>query len=246
MSKQTGLGQVFLIDGYNLSGDVGSIDECAGGHGLLDVTGVNKSAVERILAMRDGRMGFSAWWNTTALYSYAALTALPTTDRNITWALGTTRGNPAACLVAKQIDLAATRGTDGGLGMKVTAQANGYGLDWGHQLSTGVETITSAANGTAVDLTTASTDFGAIAFLQVTAFTGTSCTFHIEDSNTGSSNWVDVAGLAFSAASGRTSQRVASTSATANIRQYVRFVSAGTFSSCTFHMAIIRPSVALT
>jgi hypothetical protein len=115
-------------------------------------------------------------------------------------------------------------------------------------MTTGVQTITGAANGTGTDLTIASSDFGAVAYLQVTTVTGTSVTFHIEDS-ANDVDYTDIAGMAFSAvtpASAPIAQRIASTSATANIRRYVRWVAAGTFNPASFQLVFIRPLVALS
>ncbi|MDX3643099.1 hypothetical protein P1P70_27595, partial [Streptomyces sp. MB09-02B] len=75
----------------------------------------------------------------------------PTTDRHMLWATGTTLGDPAACMVGKQIDYNPTRGADGSLTISVSSQANAYGLEWGDLLTAGQRTDTGAANGTAAE-----------------------------------------------------------------------------------------------
>ena len=249
MAKISGVaGQCLAVHGYNLSGDAGAIDTCSGGHSVSDTTGIDKSAVERLALLRDGNLSYSAWWDTAALSMYAAISTLPTTDRIVSWGLGVARGDRAACMTAKQVDFAVSRGADGGLGAKINCVANAFGLDWGYQLSTGVQTITSAANGTGVDLVDVSSDFGAIAYLHVMSVTGTSVTFHIEDS-ADNIDFEDIEGVAFAAvtaAAAPTAQRVVSTLTTTNVRRYVRLVSAGTFTAATFHLAFIRPLAALS
>lgn len=152
MTKQSGLGQAFYLGGYNLSGDTGSGDEIGCGlAGTQDVTGIDKSAYERVGLLRDGRLNWTSFFNPSAAQAHAVLSTLPTTDRHMMWATGTTIGDPAACMVGKQIDYNPTRGADGSLTISVSSQANAYGLEWGDLLTAGQRTDTGAADGTAVE-----------------------------------------------------------------------------------------------
>lgn len=65
MAKQSGLGDNFYIGGYDLSGDIASVDKVSGGPALLDVTPVNKSAHARIAGLRDGSLSFTSFWEST-------------------------------------------------------------------------------------------------------------------------------------------------------------------------------------
>lgn len=150
MSKQSGLGDGLLVDGTDLSGDTGSLGRIGGGPASLEVTGINKSAMERIGGLRDGGIDWSSWFNPASGAAHAKLSTLPTTNRIITYQRGTSLGSPAACLVGKQIDYAPTRGDDGAMTIALQAQANGFGLEWGKQLTAGTRTDTGAANGTGV------------------------------------------------------------------------------------------------
>jgi len=92
---------------------------------------------------------------------------------------------------------------------------------------------------------TAVTAFGAQAYLQVTAFTGTDVTVKIQDSADNSS-FADVTGLTFTATTAaHTTQRIA-TANTATIRRYLRAVTttSGGFSSATFAVVLVRNSIA--
>ncbi len=48
MGKQSGLGDNFYIDGYDVSGDISTLDGASQPLALLDYTGVDKFAHERV------------------------------------------------------------------------------------------------------------------------------------------------------------------------------------------------------
>lgn len=312
MTKSNGLGDNFYIGGYDISGDVNSLGKIATPVGTLDVTGIDKSAHERLYGLRDGAIDFTAYWNPAR--AHVVLSTLPRTDTLTTYCRGTTLGNPAASMWAKQINYDPTRGTDGSLTAAVSAAANSYGLEWGNQLTAGLRTDAAATNGTSFDsaqglatpsvpasgtpvtntsplpvtvvitggtmtavvingvtvgagagtytlpaggtitLTytvaptwtwTAVTAFGAQAYLQVTAFTGTDVTVKVQDSADNAS-FADVTGLTFTqTTAGHTFQRIATTN-TATIRRYVRAVTVttGGFTSVTFSVAFVRNPIA--
>jgi hypothetical protein len=243
MSKQSGLGDNLYIAGYDLSGDINSV-KLAAPTGVQDVTGIDKSAFERIGLVRDGSIEYKAFFNPTR--AHPRLSLLPTTDQVLTYCRGTALGGPAACLVAKQLNYDGTRADSGEFSFAVSAVSNGYGMEWGNQLTAGLRTDTGATNGTGID-TTASLAFGAQAYLQVTAFTGTDCTVKIQDSADNVS-FADVAGLGFTQiTAGPASERIA-TGGSATIRRYLRAVTVttGGFSSITFSVAINKNPVAVT
>ncbi len=243
MSKQAGLGDRLFVAGYNLSGDIGSLGTIGGGPSPGDVTGIDVEAMERIGLIRDGRIEFSSFFNPTR--AHPVLAALPTSDVVMTYCRGAALGGPAAAMVAKQPNYDGTRAQDGSFTFSVQALANGYGLQWGRQGTAGIRTDTTASNGSSVDFGTGSTAFGLVAFLHVFAVTGTSVTVKIQESsdNGAGDAWADVTGGALTAATGITSQRIA-TSATQTVERYLRVVTTGTFSNAQFAVAIMRPDVA--
>src|SRR5881296_1841135 len=149
MAKTSGLSDNFYIGGYDLSGDVGSLSKIGGGMAVLDVTAINKSAHERIGALRDGAIDFHSFFNTAAGQEHPVLSALPTTDVIASYFRGTTLGNPAASMVAKQVNYDPTRATGGSLTVATNTVANGYGLEWGVQLTPGNFTSSSSLTGNA-------------------------------------------------------------------------------------------------
>lgn len=145
------MGDNFYVSGVDLSGDTASLGEIGGSIGLIDVTGINKSAFERIGGIRDGRIEWVSHFNDATSQEHPTLSTLVTTDRILTYCRGTTLGNPAASLVGKQLNYDATRADDGKLTFAVRAEANAFGIEWGKQLTAGKRTDTTATNGTAVE-----------------------------------------------------------------------------------------------
>jgi hypothetical protein len=237
VAKTSGLTDNLLVGGYDLSGDVGSLEKIAGGIATIDVTGINKSAYERLGGQRDGGIDFTAFWNVSAAQAHAVLSTLPTADVYLQYLRGTTLGNPAACLIAKQIDYAPTRASSGELTAKISAASNAYGIEWGEQLTAGLRTDTAATNGTGID-GTASSSFSWQAYLQSTALTGTSCTVTIQDSADNAA-WANVTSGAFTAFTGPGAQRLAGAGG-AILRRYVRAITTGTFTVATFSCVIVR------
>ena len=251
MTKESGLGDNLWIDQYDLSGDVNSLGAIACPVSVQDNTqGIKKSAVERLVLKSDGKIDLTSLFNVDntagAEGAHNALSGLPATDRQITYARGTTIGNAAASMISKQVNYDGTRADDGSFMFTVNAVANGYGLEWGQQLTAGLRTDGSATSpSTGIDLgsSPASYDFGWVAYLHVFAFTGTSVTVTLQDSANNSA-FTSLTGGAFTAATARGVQRLASSSATATVRRYVRAITTGTFSNAIFAVNFVRYEVA--
>ena len=242
MPKQSGLGDQLYVAGFDLSGDIGSIASIGGGNKPLETTGIDKSGYERLGGERDGQLEFSAFFNPDPAQAHPVLSALPTADVIISYFRGTTLGNGAASLVGKQIGYDGSRNEDGSLTFKVAAQANGFGLEWGRMLTAGKRTDSAPTNGTGVDLVAVSTSFGWQSYLHVFAFAGTSVTVTLQDSADDIS-YANLAGGAFTAATGVTSQRLGGAGG-ATVRRYLRAITSGTFSNAVFAVTFIRNDVA--
>ena len=239
MAKKTGLGANCYIGGYDLSNDIGAINGFAHERGLLPVTGLDKSAVERVPGLYTGSIDFTGFFNDAALAAHVILKTLPTADTQAMLLQGTTLGDRSAGMLAKQVGYAWVRGADGSLGIQVQALSTGGDmLNWGQSLTAGKRSDSAATNGTGVNMvdpTSGDTNFGAVLYLQVFSFTGTSCTVSIEESNDDGSGdaYAAVTGGGFAAATGITHERL-ETSLTQTVEDWLRAVSAGTFSECTF------------
>jgi len=237
MSKQSGLGATFLISGHDLSGDVGSLDSISGGPAPLDVTGIKSFATERIGGLRSGDLQFTSWFNIGTGQEHAVLKTLPATDViGSGYFASPAIGNPAFSINGKQLNYDPTRGADGSLSFKIEVQSNSYGLEWGELLTAGLITDTTATTHTSKD-EAAGTSFGAQAYLQVTAITGTSVTVKVRHS-TDNSTFTDL--IAFTAATTAGAQRVA---VTGTVDRYIEVVTSGTFTSATFAVMFARNTV---
>jgi len=243
MAKQSGLGDRLFVDGVDVSGDIGSLSSISGRQALLDVTAINQSAYERIGGLRDGQISFSAFMNDSAGQAHERFSALPTADVLASYLRGTGIGSPMASLAAKQVNYDATRGSDGALTWTIDCQGQGFGLEWGEQLTAGIRTDTTATSpATGLD-TTASASFGLQAYLHVFDFTGTSVTVTLQDSADNSTFAAIGSGVSFAAASAVGAQRIATVN-TQTVRRYVRAITTGTFTNAEFAVQLVKNSVA--
>lgn len=241
MAKASGLGGNLYLNGYDLSGDVGMVSSIRDSQSLLDVTGIDKSAIERIPGLGDGAISFTAFFNDAALGEHAALSGRGSGDKIVTYAVDTTIGKAGWALVGKQVDYAGSRGADGSFALTVDVQtSDGEGNRGGEMLTAGKRTDTGATTGTTVN-SLAATALGACLYLHVFSFAGTDATVKIEDSANGSA-WTDLASASFTAiTSAPTSQRIA-LAAGATVRQYLRATTttATSFTSLVFAVIACR------
>ena len=310
--KTSGLGDNFYIGGYDLSGDVASLDQISGGPALFDWTPVSAEAMVRGGGLRSGSMQFTSffeysgsasapsfpstgvaqvstylvpvlvvisggsvsdvtingssvgssdgayllpalgsvtvtytgtpsWTWTTVGTEHDALSPLPRTDTIASYFRGTTLLNPAACINGKQLNYDPTRDNTGNLTLKVEVQSNGYGLEWGRQITAGLRTDTTGTTGTAVDDNGAGTTLGAQAYLQLTAFDGTSVDVKIQHCTTSGGTYADLIDFGSLSAIGAVRGTAAGT-----VNRYLKVVTSGTFDYATFAVAFMRNDVAVT
>ena len=239
MAKKSGLGQQIFVDGYDLSGDVATIDNAGSPRNLLEITAVNASGIERLVGLSDGNLSVSSWFNDATEQEHAAFSGLATTDRIVTWAFGATRGDVAACLVAKQLNYDGTRGTDGSLSFSVDTQADGISLDWCNTLTTGKETHSSAGSSTSRD-DGAATTAGMVAYLEITDCDSGTPTVQIqESSDNGSSDaWANC--MVFSSVGYASAPTAERSTMSGTVKRYLRVTTTGTFSNLDFCVSTRR------
>lgn len=232
MAKETGLGANFYLDGYDLSGDTGSLESISKALNPIAQTGIDKLAYERQAGQLTGKIDWTSFFNPTN--AHPPLRLLPRTDRVACYWHRPLLGAPVASMVCKQTDYAGTRDEAGALTFKVATLSNAWWLDWGLGLTVGKRTDGAGANGTGVDFS-AGFAFGLQAYLQVFAFTGTSVTVKLQQSsdNGVGDAFTDVTGGAFTLVTGQTAERIA-TSRTQSVERYLRVVTTGTFSNLVF------------
>jgi hypothetical protein len=249
MTKQTGIGTQLSVGGYLLGGDVQSITRVGGGPAALDVTDITQAGMDRLGGEFEGAMEGTVYFDPAAGASHEVFSALPTSSTLFSYHAGTAAGVAAANLLAKQVDYAGNRGTDGSFMYSVAAtESDGVPLEWGVMLSSVGQSLSGAGNVTSVDLGSASPGaFGAAFHLHVYSFTGTSVTFKIQESsdNAVGDAFADVVGGGFTAVTtAHQWQRIAT--GAINVERYLRVVASGTFSACTFSISAYRRKVLTT
>lgn len=244
--KTGGLGHHLYVAGFDLSGDINSLDSISTPVATIDVTGIDKFGTERLPGLRDGMLSFTSYFDPGVGKSHPLLKLLPRTDDIATYTTGSTVGLQCYSIVGKQLNYDGNRNGDGSFTLKSQVQGNAFGADWGELLTAGLRTDSAATTGaTQNDL--AATSFGFQAYLHITTFTGTDVTIKLQDS-ADSSTWADVAsgGFAQNTSTSPSAQRIA-VGGTATLRQYVRAtsVTTGGFTSCTFLCTVTRNMVAV-
>lgn len=239
MAKQTGIGATFLVGSVDLSGDVGAITSAETMRNEQDVTGLDKSAVERILLLRDGTLSFASFWNMTSGQVVQTLRSMPSSDRICSLFLSSTLGDAAASITGKQINYATTRGQDGSLGATTDVHGNGAPLEWGEALTTGKQTFASGTQSTTgIDYGSVSTTFGLAGYIHVISLGSGTPTVTIQDSADNVS-FAAVTGGAFTAITGAGAERI-QTSVTGTVRRYVRIQVTGTYTNLVCAVNFVR------
>lgn len=242
MTKDTGLGDQFYIGGYDIGGDIQSLQRIGGGpNNPIDMTDITQSAHERAGGQLTGGMQLTAFHDVATGKVHERLSTLPRTDTIVSWGHGTTIGNVAASTVGKQLNYDPNRGQNGELLFSADVESNAYGLTFGNMLTAGKRTDTTATNGTSWDQGSVSPGaFGLVMFVHLFAFTGTSVTIKIQESSDNG------AGDAFADVVGATSGALTTVGAlrvqtgAINVERYLRVVTTGTFSNAVFWVQATR------
>ena len=234
MAKKSGLGDRFWVHGFDLSGDVGSINRISTPVAQLPMTGISSSAEERLFGRVDGLIDFQSWFNDAALQSHPALSGLLTTDLIVTYCRGAAAGDPAFWIVSKQVNYDPARGDDGSLDINVQAVKTGTAVpEWGVSLVAGKVTHPSAASSGSVD-NTASSASGFAAVLHAFSIASGTATPLVEHS-TDDSIWATLA--TFANVTARTAERV---TGTGTVNRYARFTTTGTFTTLVVWVGLRR------
>lgn len=235
MPKVSGLGDDLFVGGFHVGGDIRDV-AVNGGPALLDVTDITQSAHSRLGGLRDGKASLTSYHDPAAGASHAAFSMLPTADVIVSYFRGQAVGNPAASLNAKQVNYDPTRAASGELTFKIDAEANGYGLEWGIQLTPGTRTDGSATTGAFFD-NGAATTHGGQAYFHLVAFSGTSVTIDIQSATTSGGSY-STTGLTTTAMTAVGAQRLA-TAGNVTINEFLKVVTTGTFTNAVFSVVYV-------
>lgn len=236
MAKQGGLGQEFFAHGLQIGADVAGIDDASSPRTFQDVTPITLSAIERVQLKSTGRLAFTVFFNDAAGQAHGELSTLPTTDVILLWALGTAINDPAAWLVAKQVNYDLARGAGGELTIGVEGVGQARPLEWGVMLSAGIDTFANSGSKASKD-DAASSAAGLAAVLALDDIDSGTPTFVIEDSPNDSSWSTLVSFAAVADGAEPTAERV---TVSGTVNRYLRITTTGTFTNADYAVAYRR------
>lgn len=246
-TKTSGLGDNLYVQGWDMSGDVGSLSKIGGGPAALDVTGIDKSAMERTGGKRDSSMEFSSWFNPYTAVSPDKMWLLPRTQVIGTYFRGKAVGNEGAACVARQVNWDPTRAADGAMSMACQLLADSFGVEWGTTLTAGKLAVAGGVSGAGYHDAAALTAFGAQAYIQFFSVADNSITVKIQDNATDNAGtYADIPGLtsgAVTTAMCPYAIRVATTN-TENIDQWLRIATTGTATNSSIAVLLCRNLIA--
>ena len=234
-TKTGGLGDDLYAGGWHIGGDIQSLT-VGGGPATLDVTDITQSAHSRLGGQRSGLIKVVAFHDSaaggTVTSAHNAYSPLLLTDQVVSYLRGQALGNPVACCNARQVNYDPTRGADGMLTFAVDAQSDGFGLEWGVQITADPRTDTTATVGAAYDQGAGGTN-GAQAYLQLVSLTGTNVDVAIQHSTTSGGSYSTIIDFG--------SQTAAPVSVrgavTGTVDEFLKVVTTGTFTSAVFFVA---------
>jgi len=113
MAKASGLGDNFYIGGYDLSGDVASLDKISAPIATLEATAVKQVAEARLFGQRDGAMQFTTYFENTGSTSTPGFPAsnAPVTNTNAWSVFVTITGGTLTNVLVNGVSAGTTAGT---------------------------------------------------------------------------------------------------------------------------------------
>lgn len=238
MAKTSGLGQRFFFNGFNISGDVGSVDVSMT-RNLLDGTAINVSAHERILGLASGNIKWTSFFNKAAAAAHLALSPLTTTDIEVQYLTGIVAGDPAIIMTGKQVNYDGSRTADGGftLSVEVQASAQSPGMEWGRTVTPGPVTHASdAENGATWDAGAASGQ-GGMAQLQAISCDAGTPTYILQD-DTAANMATAATYISFGAIAFGDHPATVRKEETDNCNRYRRVITTGVFTNAVHSVAM--------
>lgn len=126
MAKVSGLPTTVSVGGNAIGGDIGSLT-LSTPYGVQEITGIDKSAIERLLLRADAQLTLNFFFNATAGQSHAALKTPGSKAVVIVYA----NSAATATFTAVQTDYSLTLGDDGSLtGSAPLLLSSGTAVAW--------------------------------------------------------------------------------------------------------------------
>ncbi len=251
-ARLTGLNQRLYFDGFDASGDVGSIDNCDITRGQMDDTALNNVGLRRLLLLADLNLSYTAFYNPGVLGGtapfgpdagiHAKLATLPTTPRYSQWLLeGPYLGAAVLQFAAKQVTGPSYRRQQSGAMTAPVGFMNseGFATEFGVMLTDGgKQTFASAGNGTSLD-NGAGTTKGLAAVINHFSVTSVAGVTYLIQHSTDNSSWTTL--LTFTtvpvtATAGYGERKVV----TGTVNRYLRVLTTGTFTNAIAAVSVRR------
>jgi hypothetical protein len=239
MAKSVGLAQKFFLHGYDVSGDVGSVDGCAIPTDMIDVTAIDKSARENIAGKSSSELAWTAYFNDATVAHHEAHKSLVRTDLIASWFNGQAIGDAVFVITGKNDNQPGTRGQDGSF--TFAPHLAGSGQDSGAWMlagSAGVDVSASAGSESSID-SGAGTSNGLESVLHTIDIDSGTPTMTIEDS-ANDSTWATL--KAFSAVADGSEPTAERVEIAGTVDRYLRITGSGTYSNLDFAWAYRRGS----
>lgn len=248
----TGLNQRLYFDGFDASGDIGSVDTCDINRGQMDSTALPNVAMRRLLLLADLNFGFTAFYNPGVAGGSAPLgpdegihrhlNSLPTTPRYGQWLLeGPYLGAAALQYAAKQVTGPSYRRQQSGALTAVTGFMNseGFATEFGVMLTDGgKQTFASAGNGTSLD-NLAGTTKGLAAIINHFSVTSAAGVTYIIQHSTDNSSWstlLTFTTVPVTATAGYGERKTVA----GTVNRYLRVLTTGTFTNAIAAVSVRR------
>lgn len=250
--RLTGLNQRLYFDGFDASGDVGSVDTCDITRGQFDRTAIINSAMRRLLLLADLNFAYTAFYNPGVAGGSAPfgpdegihrhLSNLPTTPRYGQWLLeGPYLGAAVLQYAAKQVTGPSYRRQQSGAMTAGVGFANseGYATEFGVMLTDGgKQTFASAGNGTSLD-NGASSPAGLAAVINHFSVTSVAGVTYVIQHSTDNSSWstlLTFTTVPVTATAGYGERKTV----TGTVNRYLRVLTSGTFTNAIAAVSVRR------
>jgi hypothetical protein len=227
MAKKSPLTMGLYIDGHDISGDVGAINQIASPRSVQEVPNLAASSMARILTLSDGSLGFLSYFDDGTELGHNALSGLPTTNVVALLALGSAIGDACAMVQGKQINYDPSRSQDGSLTIDTQILTSGVSIEWGEMLTALQDTFGSASSASSKD-DAASSASGLAGVLEIVDIDSGTPTVVLEDSPNDSS-WSTL--ISFSAVASGNEPSAERKTVSGTVNRYLRLTTTGTFSN---------------
>lgn len=242
MTIKSGIGQLYFLDGLDLSGYIGSMEEWSMVDNTIRYATLTDSAYRRLGGKVGGSHRFGHFFEDTATVGIlAAVGQMPTGQRIATWVLsGPTPaiGDRALCMVIEQAQQNWTQGADGSFTGVTGGESADFPVENCRMLTAGQDTHASATSNSSFD-NGAQASNGAVCYIQFQELDSGTPTFVFEDSANDSS-WATLVSMS---TTGGASAHAERKTVTGTVERYLRITTTGTFTGADF-VACIRVGTA--